>query len=75
LGATFELIGGFRLNFYGGDDVDGVIDSILLNLVASINPKWRTFNVLRLAQLMNTDLWIWIKVCKELMALNITWTT
>jgi hypothetical protein len=32
---------------HGGDDVEDDIDSILLNLVASTIPKWRTFKLLR----------------------------
>jgi hypothetical protein len=39
--------------FYGGDDVEGDIGSILLNLVASAIPKWRTFKLLMWAQLLN----------------------
>jgi hypothetical protein len=38
---------------HGGDDVEDDIDSILLILVASIIPKWRTFKLLRWAQLLN----------------------
>jgi hypothetical protein len=38
---------------YGGHDVEGYIDSILLNLVASTIPKWKTFNLLRWAQILN----------------------
>jgi hypothetical protein len=37
---------------YGGDDVEDDIDSILLNLVASTIPKWRTFKLLWV-QLLN----------------------
>jgi hypothetical protein len=38
-------------NIYRGDDIEGDLDSILLNLVASTIPKWRTFNPLWWAQL------------------------
>jgi hypothetical protein len=38
---------------YGSDDVEDDTDSILLNLVASTIPKWRTFKLLRWAQLLN----------------------
>jgi hypothetical protein len=38
---------------YGGDEVEDDIDSILLNLVASTIPKWRTFKLLRWVQLLN----------------------
>jgi hypothetical protein len=38
---------------YGADDVEDDIDSILLNLVASTIPKWRTFKHLRWVQLLN----------------------
>jgi hypothetical protein len=38
---------------YGGDDIEGDLDSILLNLVALTIPKWRTFNFLRWMQLLN----------------------
>jgi hypothetical protein len=38
---------------YGGDDVEDDIDSILLHLVASTIPKWRTFKLLRWAHLLN----------------------
>jgi hypothetical protein len=37
---------------YEGDEVEDDIDSILLNLVASTIPKWQTFKLLRLAQLL-----------------------
>jgi hypothetical protein len=38
---------------YRGDDVEDDIDSILLNLVASTIPKWRTFKLQTWAQLLN----------------------
>jgi hypothetical protein len=38
---------------YGGDGVEDDIDSILLNLSASTILKWRTFNLLRWAQILN----------------------
>jgi hypothetical protein len=50
---TSELIGGFGWNFYGGDNVADDIDTILLNLLASTIPKWRTFNLLKWEQLLN----------------------
>jgi hypothetical protein len=34
------------------DDIEGDIDSLLLNPVASTIPKWLTFNLLRWAQLL-----------------------
>jgi hypothetical protein len=38
---------------YGGDGIEDDLDSILLNPVASNIPKWRTFKLLRWAQLLN----------------------
>jgi hypothetical protein len=38
---------------YGGDEVEDDIDTILLNLVASTIPKWRTFKLLMWVQLLN----------------------
>jgi hypothetical protein len=38
---------------YGGDDIEDVLDSILLNPVASTISKWRTFEFLRWAQFLN----------------------
>jgi hypothetical protein len=38
---------------YGGDDIKYDLDSILLNPVALTISKWRTFKLLRWAQLMN----------------------
>jgi hypothetical protein len=38
---------------YGDDDTEVDLESILLNLVASTIPKWRTFELLRWAQLLN----------------------
>jgi hypothetical protein len=38
---------------YGGDDIEDELDSILLNHVASTISKWRTFILLRWAQLLN----------------------
>jgi hypothetical protein len=38
---------------YGGDDIEDDIESILLNLIASTIPNWRTLNLLRWAQLLN----------------------
>jgi hypothetical protein len=37
----------------GGDDIEGDLDSILLNLVASTTSKWWTFKLLRWAQNLN----------------------
>jgi hypothetical protein len=37
----------------GDDDIEGNLDFILLNPVASTIPKWRTFKLLRWAQLLN----------------------
>jgi hypothetical protein len=36
-----------------GDDIEGNLDFILLNPVASTIPKWLTFKLLRWAQLLN----------------------
>jgi hypothetical protein len=47
VGATFEQIGGFGLNFVGGDDIEYYLDYILFNPVASIVSKWRTLKLLR----------------------------
>jgi hypothetical protein len=38
---------------YGGNDIKGDLDSILLNTVTSTISKWRTFKLLRWAQLLN----------------------
>jgi hypothetical protein len=38
---------------YGYDDIEGDLDSILLDPVASTILKWRKFKFLRLAQLLN----------------------
>jgi hypothetical protein len=38
---------------YGDDDIEDDLDSILLNPVASTISKWRTFKILRWAQLLN----------------------
>jgi hypothetical protein len=38
---------------YGGDDIEDDLDSILLNPVAPTTPKWRTFKLLRWAQILN----------------------
>jgi hypothetical protein len=38
---------------YGDDDIEGDLDSTLLNSVASVIPKWRTFKLLWWAQLLN----------------------
>jgi hypothetical protein len=38
---------------YGDDGIEGDIDSILLNFVASTLPNWRTFKLLRWARLLN----------------------
>jgi hypothetical protein len=38
---------------YGDDDIEGDLDSILLNPVASTITKWRTFKLLRWAQLLD----------------------
>jgi hypothetical protein len=39
--------------FYGGDEIEDDLDSILLNPIASTISKWRTFKFLRWAQLLN----------------------
>jgi hypothetical protein len=38
---------------YGGDGIEYYLDHILLNPVVSTIPKWRTFKLLRWAQLLN----------------------
>jgi hypothetical protein len=38
---------------YGDDDIEDDLDSILFNPMASTVSKWRTFKVLRRAQLLN----------------------
>jgi hypothetical protein len=38
---------------YGAHDIEDDLDSIILNPVASTISKWRTFKVLRWAQLFN----------------------
>jgi hypothetical protein len=38
---------------YGGVDIEGDLDSILFNAVASTIPKWRTFKFLKWVQLLN----------------------
>jgi hypothetical protein len=39
--------------YYGGDDIEDDLDSILLNPVASTISKWRTFKLLRWVILLN----------------------
>jgi hypothetical protein len=39
--------------FYGGDDTEDDLDSILFNPIASTIPKWQTFKLLRWVQLLN----------------------
>jgi hypothetical protein len=39
--------------FYGGDDIEDDLDSILFNAVALTIPKWRTFKLLRWVQVFN----------------------
>jgi hypothetical protein len=38
---------------YGGDDIEGGLDSILFNAVALTIPIWRMFKLLRWVQLLN----------------------
>jgi hypothetical protein len=38
---------------YGGVDIEGDLDSILFNAIASTIPKWRTFKFLSWVQLLN----------------------
>jgi hypothetical protein len=38
---------------YGGDGIEDDLDSILFNSLASTISKWRTFKLLRWAQLLN----------------------
>jgi hypothetical protein len=39
--------------FYGGDNIEDDLDSLLFNAVASSFLKWLTFKLLRRAQLLN----------------------
>jgi hypothetical protein len=39
--------------YYGGDDIEDDLDSILLNPVASTISKWRTFKLLRWVIILN----------------------
>jgi hypothetical protein len=39
--------------FYGGDDIEDDLNSVLFNAVASTIPKWRKFKLLRRVQLLN----------------------
>jgi hypothetical protein len=39
--------------FYGGDDIEDDLNSVLFNAVASSIPKWRKFKLLRWVQLLN----------------------
>jgi hypothetical protein len=41
------------MNFYGSDDIEDDLDSILFNPVASTMSKWQKFKLLRWAQLLN----------------------
>jgi hypothetical protein len=38
---------------YGGDGIEGNLDSVPSNAVASIIPKWQAFKLLRWVQLLN----------------------
>jgi hypothetical protein len=38
---------------YGDDDIEGDVDSMQFNAVASTIPKWRTFKLQRWVQLLN----------------------
>jgi hypothetical protein len=38
---------------YGGDDIEDDLDPILFNPVTSTISKWRTFQLLRWAQILN----------------------
>jgi hypothetical protein len=38
---------------YGGDDIEGHIDSIRFNIIAPTIPRWRTFKPLRWLQRFN----------------------
>jgi hypothetical protein len=44
---------------YGGDDIEGDLDAMLFNLVASTVPKWLTFKLLS-----------WVKLLKQLLYLG-----
>jgi hypothetical protein len=38
---------------YRDDDIEGDIDSMIFNPVASIISRWRTFKLMRIVQLLN----------------------
>jgi hypothetical protein len=56
---------------YDIDDAEDYIDSVLLNIVATTTPKWRTSS--EVGTNLNR-LVIWMKFYMGSMALNITWT-
>jgi hypothetical protein len=37
---------------YGGDDIEGDLEAIFINPVASIIPKWNTFKLVRCVELL-----------------------
>jgi hypothetical protein len=43
----------FDDDLYGGDDIEGDVDAIFFNLVASTVPYWRTFKLLRWVHMLN----------------------
>jgi hypothetical protein len=51
--AHFEPTGGFDEILNGDDDLEGDLDSTLLNIVASTISKWWTLKFLRWTQLLN----------------------
>jgi hypothetical protein len=53
MGATFDRLVDLDEILYGDDDIEGNLDSILLNPVASTIPKWWTFKLLWWVQLLN----------------------
>jgi hypothetical protein len=52
-GATLNWSPDLDNIFYGSDGTEYYLDCILLNLVASTIPKWRTFKFLRWSQFIN----------------------
>jgi hypothetical protein len=48
----FEPIGGFGWNLCGGDNIEGDLDAISSNPVASTIPTWRTFKLLKWVQIL-----------------------
>jgi hypothetical protein len=52
---TFEPIGRFYEIQSAGDATEGDLDAVLINLVTSTIPKWRTFKILRWMQNLHVN--------------------